>query len=343
MRPKVVITRKIHQEIIEYLEQTCEVIPNQTSEPLASCEILERTKEADAIMVFMSDRIDDDFLGACHDLKIVAAALKGYDNFDVGSCTRRGIWFTIVPDLLTDPTAELAVGLLIGLTRNILEGDRFIRSGKFTSWRPELYGTGLTGKKLGIVGMGALGRAIARKLSSFDMSICYSDPTPLANNDMSFLGASLDSLDELLAYSDFVVLAAPLVAGTFHLIDQKAIEKMKTGAFLVNVCRGSVVDETAVISALSAGNLAGYAADVFEMEDWARRDRPQHIPEALLEKKMETLFTPHLGSAVDEVRREIEMKAARNILQALRGEKPADAVNDVPLIEWNLEDTHKSR
>ncbi len=326
MKHRVVITSWVHQEVIQLLEQSCEVIPNNEREPLPHEEILRRTQDAHALMVFMTDSIDDDFLGACPNLKIVAAALKGYDNFDVDSCTRRGIWFTIVPDLLTIPTAELAVGLLIGLTRKMLDGDRFVRAGHFRGWRPKLYGTGLAGRPLGIVGMGALGRAVAKRLAGFDMELLYTDKLPLAEDAERAWGLSRVSLDSLLGQSDFVLLSVPLTADTFHLVDERALAKMKPGSFLVNVGRGPVVDERAVASALQSGHLAGYAADVFEFEDWVRKDRPTCIPPSLMETSG-TFFTPHLGSAVDDARRKIALEAARNILQAFQGTRPDGAIN----------------
>lgn len=329
MKPKVVITQMIHREVIELLEQRCEVVPNNTPESLDGNEILRRAKDADGIMVFMSDRIDDDFLRLCPNLKIVAAALKGYDNFDIDSCAKRGIWFTTVPDLLTIPTAELTVGLLIGLTRNIFEGDRQIRSGQFSGWRPRLYGAGLAGKKLGIVGMGALGQALAKRLSCFDMLLYYFDPVPLLKQKESSWGLSLVSFHHILTQSDYLVLAVPLKPDTFHLIDQDVLAIIKPGMFLLNTCRGSVVDEDAVAASLANGRLAGYAADVFEMEDWARQDRPTSIPKALIKMTSATLFTPHLGSALDDARREIELQAAHNILEAFQGKRPSGAINNI--------------
>ena len=133
--------------------------------------------DADAIMVFMPDSLNEDFLRACPNLKIVAAALKGCDNFDVEACTRLGIWFTIVLDLLTEPTAELALALLLGLARNVMEGDRLIRTGDYQSWRPILYGTGLAGSTVGIIGYGAVGRALARMLQGFSCRVQYFDPS----------------------------------------------------------------------------------------------------------------------------------------------------------------------
>ncbi len=323
----VVITHWVHPEVIAFLSQSCEVIQNTTRKTLLREEILERAGDAHAIMVFMPDFVDEDFLHNCPKLKIIASALKGYDNFDVDACTRRGVWFTIVPDLLTTPTAELAIGLLIGLTRRMLEGDCFVRSGNFNGWRPELYGTGLAGHTLGIIGMGAVGRAIARRLSGYEMNVIYCDPIPLAQEKEELFGLTRVPLKDLLACSDFVVPLVPLKPETMHLINAATISQMKPGSFLINACRGSVVNEQAVADALASGHLAGYAADVFEMEDWARETRPHRIPQALLDNGKQTFFTPHLGSAVDDVRREIAMEAARNILQALNGKTPQGAIN----------------
>lgn len=328
MKPKIVLTHWVHPEIIDFLQTTADVIPNTTRETLQREELLSRAKDADALMVFMPDRIDAQFLDACPQLKIVGAALKGYDNFDIDACTKRGIWFSIVPDLLTIPTAELTIGLLLGLTRHLTEGDRRIRSGSFHGWRPELYGSGLAGRTLGIVGMGAVGRAITKRLSGFDMKLVYCDNVALTDDQEQAWGARRVSLNELLATSDFVVPMLPLTPQTLHLFNADTISKMRPGSYLINACRGSVVDEQAVVEALGTGQLAGYAADVFEMEEWARPDRPDGIPRALLDNTAQTFFTPHLGSAVSEVRIEIERQAASNIIQALAGDRPVGAINN---------------
>lgn len=327
MKPKVILTHWVHPEIIEMLESVAEVVPNTTRETLPREEVLARAKDAAALMAFMPDSIDEAFLAACPKLKIVSAALKGYDNFDVDACTQRGIWFSIVPDLLTIPTAELTIGLLLGLTRHLLEGDRHIRSGDFRGWLPALYGTGLTGRTLGIIGMGAVGRAIAKRLSGFDMQLVYCDPIALDAEQERAWGARRVSLDELLSESDFAVPMLPMTPETFHLINAETIAKMKPGSHLINACRGSVVDEQAVVEALRSGQLAGYAADVFEMEEWQRSDRPQEVPKALRDNIAQTLFTPHLGSAVKDVRIEIERQAARHIIEALAGQRPTGAIN----------------
>jgi phosphonate dehydrogenase len=303
---KVAITQRVFPETIELLAPHAEVIVGPPA------------RDADALMVFMPDSLDDEFLQSCSNLKIVAGALKGCDNFDVEACTRLGIWFTIVPDLLTEPTAELALALMLGLARHVLPGDRLIRSGVFQGWRPILYGQGFAGSNIGIVGFGAVGRALARMLQGFSCRVQYHDPSAEGSTP----------LDALLASSDFVLPLLPLTTETLHLIDRDALARIKRGAYLINVSRGSIVDEEAVADALESGHLAGYAADTFEMEDWALPHRPREINPRLLRLAERTLFTPHLGSAVASARREIELAAANNILQALRGERPSGAIND---------------
>jgi phosphonate dehydrogenase len=327
MKPKVVLTHRVHREVIELLAAHAEVIPNTTSGTLARDEILRRAQDAAAIMTFMPDRVDEAFMRACPQLRVVGCALKGYDNYDVEACTRHGVWITNVPDLLTIPTAELTIGLLIGLTRNLLAGDQFVRSGGFNGWRPVLYGTGLTGRTLGLIGMGAVGQAIAARLQGYELNLLYDDPRPLAPELEARWQLTRVSRDALLRQSDFVVPMVPYRPDTLHLIDAQALATMQDGATLINACRGSVVDEEAVADALASGKLAGYAADVFEMEEWARTDRPRAIAPRLLADTARTLFTPHIGSAVDSVRLAIEMEAATNILQALRGEVPQGAIN----------------
>ena len=327
MKPRVVLTHWVHSEVIELLQPACEVVPNLTCDTLPRQEILSRTREADALMAFMPDRVDEDFLLLCPRLKIIAGALKGYDNFDVEACNRHGIWFTIVPDLLTVPTAELAIGLLISLSRNILPGDWFVRGGNFRGWRPRFYGAGLQGKTVGIIGLGRVGQAIARRLSGFDLKIIYTDPHPPPLDQELQLRIQRVPLDDLIRQSYFVIVTCLLTPETLHLINAEQIAKMPTGSYLINPGRGSVVDEEAVEIALDQGRLAGYAADVFEMEDWAREDRPMGISVGLLAKADRTVLTPHLGSAVAEVRKEIEMEAARSILEALQGKEPRGAIN----------------
>lgn len=324
---KVVISNWVHPEVLGLLKGHCRVIPNETREALRREALVSRCRDAAALIAFMPERIDDAFLAECPDLRIVACALKGYDNFDVAACTRRGVWLTIVPDLLTAPTAELTIGLMIALGRNLLPGDRLIRSGRFTGWRPILYGQGLDGSTVGLVGAGAVGKAVARRLSGFRTTLLYADEIPLSPDQEDQLRMRRVSREELLRHSDFIALCLPLQPNTHHLVNRDFLQSMKSGAILVNTARGSLVDESAVAEALVAGQLGGYAADVYACEDWALGDRPSEIPNGLRDALDNTVFTPHLGSAVDRVRRDIALQAARSVLQALRGETPDGAVN----------------
>lgn len=328
-KPKVILTHWVHPEIVEMLQEKAEVIANPSRKTLPRKELLKKAADADALMAFMPDCIDEDFLKACPRLKVIGAALKGYDNFDVKACSDRGVWVTIAPDLLTIPTAELTVGLTLAITRNMLAGDCHIRSGQFNGWRPKLYGLGLHKRTAGIVGMGLVGKAVAERLKGFGMNLLYADQVPLSPEEEKELGLKWIDFPQLVKTSDIVIPLLPLTEQTFHLFGEDVLDKMKQGSYLVNACRGSVVDEKAVVRALKNGHLAGYAADVFEMEDWIRADRPRKIPKKLLDNTAQTFFTPHLGSAVDEVRAEIERYCANSILQALAGEVPDGRVNDI--------------
>lgn len=330
MKPKAVVTNRIHEDVLDYLSQHCTVIANSDRErPFTRQDILAAGADTQAILAFMPDCIDEALLAQLPALRIVACALKGYDNFDVDACSRRGVWLSIVPDLLTEPTAELTIGLMIALARRVMESDRFVRTGQFAGWRPRFYGTGLAGSTVAIVGMGAVGRAVAQRLAGFGAAVRYIDRQRLDVETEAALSVRRSTLDEALPESDFVVLTLPLTADTIGLFDARTVGRMKAGSFLINPGRGSLVDEEAVADALAVGHLAGYAADVFEMEDWARPDRPAEVSRRLLDYAGQTCLTPHIGSAVTTVRREIEMAAARSIVQALTGGRPDGAVNDV--------------
>jgi phosphonate dehydrogenase len=321
--PKIVVTSRAFPETLALLGEAGRVVANDATEPWPREHLLETCRDADALLAFMPDRVDRAFLAACPRLRIVACALKGYDNFDAAACAERGVWLTIVPDLLTEPTAELTIGLMIGLGRHLTGADARMRAGDFAGWRPVLYGRSIDGSNVGILGGGAVGRAIARRLSGFRCETRVHDANPgapLPDN------ARWATLDETVDTADVLVVALPLTAATRHLVDAALIARMREGALLVNPGRGSVVDERAVADAIEAGPLGGYAADVFELEDWALPDRPRGIDPRLLAARDRTLLTPHLGSAVESVRRRIELDAALNVVEALRGGRPHGAL-----------------
>lgn len=324
-RPAVVVTNRAFPETLELLAGHCEVRANQTDEPLPREEILRRAADAEGLLAFMPDSVDEAFLARCPRLRVIACALKGCDNFDIDACTRRGVWVSIVPDLLTEPTAELAIGLAIGLGRHILGADRVVREGRFAGWRPSFYGASLDNSTVAIIGAGRVGRAIARKLSGFSCEVLMTDAQPC---EPAPANARFVTMDEALARADFLILAVPLDAGTLHMVNRDWLARAKPGALLINPARGSVVDEAAVAEALASGRLAGYAADVFECEDWARPDRPEGVDPLLIALVDRTLFTTHIGSAVRSVRLAIELDAAHNLIEALSGTRPHGAVNE---------------
>jgi len=326
MKPRVVITHKVHKETLNYLSEHCDVISNQSEASLSQDELMNRVSQADAMMAFMPDKVDESFLRACPNLKVIGAALKGYDNFDVKACQDHGVWFTVVPDLLTVPTAELTIALMTGLMRNVLAADSYVRSGEFSGWRPMFYGMGVAESTVGIIGMGAIGKAIAERLSGWGAELLYNDQSRLPAEHETALRLSFVELEDVLKRSDVVILALALNDETYHLISNEQLSVMKKGAYVINPCRGSIISEQAVVEMLKSGQLGGYAADVFEMEDWAITERPKQIDPQLLAQP-NTLFTAHIGSAVKRVRQQIELRAAENIIQALNGEQPQDAIN----------------
>lgn len=323
---RIVVTHWVHDEVLDLLRRHGEVVANESRDTLPREEVLARAADADALVAFMPDRVDEEFLARCPRLRVVAGALKGGDNLDAAACARRGVRVTVVPDLLTEPTAELAVALLLALLRNVAAGDRLVRSGSFEGWRPVLYGATLAGSRVGLLGLGAIGREVAERLRGFGCRLAWCDPGVTESDATRVAGAKL-GFDDLLARSERLVVAAPLTPATLHAIDDAALARLPAGAFVVNVGRGSVVDEEAVARALASGRLGGYAADVFEFEDLSLPTQPRRIPAALLAMSDRTLFTPHLGSAVDSVRRAIALAAARSVIDVLEGREPAGAID----------------
>ena len=314
---RIVVTQPVHVDALALLQAAGEVVMNPGPEPWDERTLAGHLAEAEAWMAFMTDRLDDDVLRHAPRLRVVACALKGYDNFDMAACARAGVRLSFVPDLLTEPTAELALGLAIAAARHVREGDRRVRAG-YAGWRPALYGTGLHGATVAVVGLGAVGRAIVDRLQGFGCAALLGvDPM---QHDARVQAVSLG---EAVRRADYLMLAAPLTPGTRHLVNAQLLAQARQGLVVVNIGRGSVVDEAAVAQALEQGRLGAYAADVFEMEDWNRPDRPREIHPALL-RHPATVFTPHLGSAVGRVRQAIELRAAHNLVAQLRGLRIAD-------------------
>jgi phosphonate dehydrogenase len=329
-KPIVYYTHQASAQAKDLLDPFCELIEHDESHSLSKEELILGAQKAHALCCLVPDIIDEEIINSCPELKIISLAGRGLDNIDVSAATRRNIWVANAVESV-EPTADLAWALLLGVVRKINSADSFTRSGKFRGWihPPPFYGDSVAGKTLGIIGMGQLGSAIARRARGFDMTVLYYDTYRYDENLAEKYNMTALPRDELLKRSDFICLASPLTEQTFHQISTRELSLVKASAYIINPSRGSEVNEEAIAEALAQGRLAGYAADVFEMEDSRFPDRPEYVNQTLIELSDRTLFTPHLGTAVLEFRMEIIRLQALNVLQALRGEKPVGAVNRV--------------
>ena len=283
-------------------------------------EVLAGAREAEGLVSMLSDRIDAAFLDACPKLRVVSNYAVGVNNVDLRAAAERGVWVTNTPGVLTDATADLAFGLLLAAGRRIPESERFLREGRFDGWAPLLFlGADVAGARLGIVGMGRIGQAMAARARAFGMEVVYVQRTPLAPERERELGVRFVELDELLATSDFVSLHTPLTDRTHHLIDAAAMARMKKGAILINTARGPVVDEAALVEALRSGHLGGAGLDVFEEE-------PKIHPGLLALDNV--VLTPHTGSATVGTRLRMAMMVAEDVERVLDGGAPLHSVNE---------------
>jgi lactate dehydrogenase-like 2-hydroxyacid dehydrogenase len=318
-RPTIAVTRWIPDEALKVLQEAGEVTVSGEDRPLTRDELHALVGGASAVVGMLHDRIDGALADAAGPgLRVVSTVAVGYDNVDVPALTERGIVVTNTPGVLTDATADLTFGLLLAVTRRLGEGERLVRDR--TPWSFHLgflLGSGLQGKTLGVVGLGQIGRAVARRARGFGMEIAYSGRRRADPEVERELDARHVPMAELLATSDVVTLHCPLTPDTHHLIDAAALRSMKRGAFLVNTTRGPVVDETALADALEAGEIAGAALDVFEKEP--------EIEARLLDRN-DVVLTPHLGSATVETRTAMAVLAAENVAAVLAGRGPLTEV-----------------
>jgi phosphonate dehydrogenase len=325
MAPRILVTHRVPRPVADLLSTVGEVWANPTDGSPLRWDLIDQARGARALLAFPPDRIDERLLSQCPELGIVAAAYSGLDGIDLAACTRRGIWVSTVKDLLAEPTAELAVALLLNLARRVQEGDRHVRSGAFRGWRPILTAKGLQGRTVGIVGLGGTGQSVAARLGPFGCSLIYADRWQRPPETEEALGLRRLPLDALLRESDYVVLCLPMNSDTLKLVGREALGMIRPGAGLVNVGRGSVVDEDAVVEALDSGRLGGYAADVFTCEDLWRSGRPGRVPTRLIDDPARTVLTPHLGSSVEDARLRIELESAGAIVDFLSGRIPRNA------------------
>lgn len=317
--PRIVVTGKIPEPGLELLSTVGEVWAWTEDEPIPHDVRDAQLANADAVVTILTDTVDEEFLKAAPRLKIVANVAVGYNNIDVNACERRGIVVTNTPGVLTDATADLAMGLLLMVTRRLGEGERLIRSE--TPWKWGMFmmlGSGLQGRQLGIIGMGGIGQALAHRARAFGMQIAYHNRSAVAPDIEAALDARRCDLDELLTTSDVVSLNCPYGDETHHLIDSEALQEMKSDSVLVNTARGPIVDEAALVDALSNGVIGAAALDVFEHE-------PEVHPGLLALDNV--VLVPHLGSATVETRTAMATLAARNVVGFYDGTGPLTPVN----------------
>ena len=301
-RPRVLLTRRIPSSVLSKLEAACDV--DMQEEPLPPAELRERVRGKHGIICVLTDRIDDALLAAGTDLKVVCNIAVGHDNIDVPAAKARGVIVTNTPDVLTEATAELTWALILSAARRIGEGERLVRRGGWKGWTLDfMLGTELRGKQLGIIGRGRIGRAVAAKAPAFGMTAVF------AKEHMS--------LDELLISSDVISVNTSLRPDTKHLIDRRALMRMKRSAILVNTARGPVVDEEALAWALKERLIASAALDVYEREPVVHGDL---LP---LEN---VVLAPHLGSATRETRTAMIDLAVRNAIEVVHGRAPITPV-----------------
>jgi glyoxylate reductase len=318
---KVFVSRAIPPSGLKLLEETpeLEVSYNPLDEGLSKAKLIERTAPVDGLLCLLTDTIDAEVFEKCPNLKVVSNMAVGYNNIDVAEATRRGIVVSNTPGVLTEATADFTWALLLATARRIGEGERLVRSHNWHGWGPlQLLGGEFKGKTLGLIGLGRIGQAVARRASGFDMNIIYHNRTPLDKKVENDLKARPVGLDELIETSDFVSLHAPYTDQTHHLINAERLARMKPTAYLINTARGPLVDEAALVAALQAGQIAGAGLDVYEKE-------PELYPG--LAELDNVVLAPHLGSATHDARGEMARLAAANLVMALRRERPLHIVN----------------
>ncbi len=285
-------------------------------------ELLAQVAEADALYCMLTDQIDRELLDAAPRLQVISSMAVGVDNIDLAACTERGIPVGHTPGVLTEATADMAFGLLLAAARRIGEGFDYVRADKWGEWEPDLLlGWDVHSSVLGIIGMGRIGAAVARRGAGFGMEVVYSGPHPKPEIEAE-LGAVRRDLSGLLSIADHVVITAPLKADTYHLINERTLRLMKPTATLVNIARGPLVDTPALVDALRSGAIAAAGLDVTDPEP-LRGDHP-------LARLSNCVITPHLGSASAKTRAEMAELAARNLILARRGERMEACAN--PLV-----------
>ena len=315
---KVFITYKIPGPGIDMLKERFTVDLYEGEEFLTKEEMMHKVEDVNAIITQLRDSIDREFIDRGKNLKIIANYAVGYNNIDVAYATQKSIYVTHTPGVLTEATADLTWALILSVVRRVVESDKFVREGKFTGWKPELLlGYDLYGKTIGIVGMGRIGQAVARRALGFGMEVIYHNRHKLPEDIEKKYNATYSDLDTLFKVSDIVSLHTPLTGDTYHLVDKSRLELMKPTAFLINTSRGQVIDEEALLEVLKNERIKGAGLDVYENEPI--------ITPGLLDLR-NVVLTPHTGSATRETRENMGIMVAENVIKALNNEIPPNLV-----------------
>ena len=319
MKPRILVSRANFPEVLESLRGDFEVEDNQADVVLAPEALRPRLADKDGALITGFDRIDGALLDACPRLRAVCNIAVGHNNIDVAACTARGVVATNTPEVLNDTTADLGFALLMAAARRVTESERWLRAGHWRKWQVDQFlGQDIHDATLGIVGMGRIGQALARRGRGFDMTILYNNRSRVPPEVEAALGARRVDLHGLLRASDFVCLVLPYTRDTHHLIGERELALMKSTAVLVNIARGGIVDDAALVAALKARRIAGAGLDVFEGEP-ALHPGFRELDNVVL--------TPHIGSASRATRLAMGMTAVANLRAALAGERPPNLLN----------------
>lgn len=317
---KVIVTRKLPSVVELRLRELFDAELNETDEPMTPEQLSDAIARADILVPTVTDRIDGRVLAhAGEKCRMIAQFGAGVDNIDVQSALQRGITVTNTPGVLTEDTADMTMALLLAVPRRMIEGVRAIENDEFKGWTPTwMMGRRITGKRLGIIGMGRIGQAVARRAKAFGMQIHYHNRKPVSPTIEESIGATYwDSLDQMLSRMDFISVNCPHTPATYHLLSARRLELLQPHAYIINTSRGEVIDEAALARALESGSIAGAGLDVFEHEP-AINPKLKTLPNVVL--------LPHLGSATEEGRTEMGEKVIINIKTFVDGHKPPDRV-----------------
>jgi lactate dehydrogenase-like 2-hydroxyacid dehydrogenase len=319
MKPKVLVTRKFFPELVVRLQEYFEVDDHASNDGLPPAELKARLADKEGLLLSVADPLTAESIAAAPHLRAACNVGVGYNNIDVAACTQAGIMVTNTPDVLTETTADLAWALLMAVSRRLPMAERWLREGQWGAWRYDLWlGTDVHHATLGIFGMGRIGQALARRAVGFGMKTIYHNRSRLPADIEAQFNATWVAKETLLREADFVVLLLPYSPAVHHYIGAAELSLMKPTAHLVNVARGGIVDDAALIAALRERRLCGAGVDVFEGE-------PKFNPDFLTLDNV--VLTPHIGSASYQARMAMGMRAVDNLIEALTGRRPRDCVN----------------